>query len=467
MHVREGVSRYPLLAARYQETFHSVICTIHDDDALDHAIAVLPSLIQERRLNAGPGSVLDATSHEVKTLLHLLSMDVSVRCNFAAANIISASVSVDRLNKLSAFHYDSISILSLVSALCLAAKRNPASQPQMTNTILDVLISLMREARLPSDVHRFEETEEFKILCSNAPTFALLVMPFSDIRQFERPADLERLRLEIVNHAYDCLVLKMEEMDDYPLAPNKAFLSVVEEMNIDLTAILLQIGNARSSMPLLFLNLLPVKLGTGIHDELGPNYECFLAVLHLIFTSNVSQLPLNLMVESIRAVVIYHRDNPRGTPPECLDLFVVTQKMLHILSNSLTNFYHSESLAWEDLFQTCILLVQFIFDPDTRSCHSGPVSPRQYPHSLNSPPRLFHGVIIEILNHIQQVSHESHLPFGFAPENYLLSDETKAFLLSIEVKTGEFTRMDKADLLGAFRLLDPSLPPWPLSKEED
>ncbi|KAG6898528.1 hypothetical protein C0993_006207 [Termitomyces sp. T159_Od127] len=419
--------------------------------------------MQERRLGAGTGRDLNATPHEVRTLLHLLSMDVSIRCNVAAANIISTSVSLDRLNKLPAFHYDPVSILDLITALCLAAKRNLTSRSQMTNTILHLLISLIREARLPGGVHR-DEYEEFKILCFNAPALALLVIPFSDIHQFDDRADLERLRLEVVNHAYDCLVSKMEEMDDYLLDPDKAFLSVVEEMNVDLTTTLLQIGNVHSCLPFL-LDLLPVKLGTGLRDESGSNYECFLAFLELVFTPNVSRLPLKFMVNSIRAVIVYHKDDFRGSSPESLDLFVVTEKILQFLSDSLIDFYQSEALAWESLFQTCVTLVLFVFDTNLhRRPQNMPGLPSQ---SYLSAPRLLHGVIIEILNHIQRAGNEARPPVGFVLENFLLSSETKAFLLSIELRAGVYNLTEKTDLLDAFRLLDPSLSPWPYVNEEE
>ncbi|KAG6877367.1 hypothetical protein C0993_008174 [Termitomyces sp. T159_Od127] len=430
-HVPEGVGQHPLLAARYQETFHAVICTIHDDEALDQAIAILPSLIQERRLGVGPGRDLNATPHEVKTLLHLLSMDVSIRCNVAAADIILDSISPDRLNKL------------------------PGEISHMTNTILSLVVSLVRKARLPhQDGH-----EEFEILCVDAPALALLVIPFSNIRQFEDPADLERLRLEAVNHAYDCLVFKMEEMEDYLQTRNKAFLSVVEEINVDLTTTLLQIGNAHSYMPFL-LDLLPVKLGTGINDDLGPNYECFLAVLGLMFTPTVSQLSLKFMVDSIRAVIIYHKDHFRGTPQESLDLFLVTEKLLHILNGSLIDFYHSEGVGWEDLFQTCVALVLFMFDTNLHGSFQNMPGLRTQ-GTYSSVPRLLHGVIIEILNHIRRAGDESRPPADFGRENVLLSDETKAFLLSIEPRAGYYNLTEKNDLLNAFRSLDPSLPPWP------
>ncbi|KAG6874698.1 hypothetical protein C0992_006933 [Termitomyces sp. T32_za158] len=318
----------------------------------------------------------------------------------------------------------------------------------------------MRDTRLPSEMNLHQnETEEFRVLCSNAPILALLVIPFSDIRQFENHVDMERLRLKVVNHAYDCLVSRMEEMGDYLLAPNKAFLSVVEEMDVDITTILLQIGNARSYIPFL-LNLLPIKLGTGIHDDIGANYDCFLVILQLIFTPNVSQLSLKSMVKSIRAVIVYHQNHFRGTLSESLDLFVVTEKILHIMSNSLIDFYHSEGLAWEGLFQTCVLLVQFVFDPNLHeSCQSIARNPLGYCQS--SPPRLLHQVIIEILNSIPRVGYGPHLPAEIRPETFFLSDETKSFLLSIEVKAKDYTRTNKIDLLNAFRLLDPSLPPWP------
>ncbi|KAG6876140.1 hypothetical protein C0993_005354 [Termitomyces sp. T159_Od127] len=454
MHVPEGVGQHPLLAARYQETFHAVICTIHDDEALDQAIAVLPSLIQERRLGAGPGCDLNATPHEVKTFLHLLSIDVSIRCNVAAANIIQDSMSPDRLNKLPGEMYSRQSI-----ALCLSAKRNLASRSHMTNTILRLVASLVRKARFP---HR-NVYEEFEILCVDAPALALLVIPFSNIRQFEDPVDLERLRLEAVNHAYECLVSKMEEMDDYLQAPNKAFLSVVEEMNVDLTSTLLQIGNAHSSVPFL-LDLLPVKLGTGIHDDLGPNYDCFLAVLRLIFNPTVSQLPLKFMVDSIRRVIIYHKDHFHGTPPESMDLFLVTEKLLRILNGSLIDFYHSEGVGWEGLFQTCVALVLFVFNPNL---HRSPQNMSGLPVQCTyySVPRLLHGVIVEILNHIRRAGDEAHPPAGFVSENFLLSKETKAFLLSIELKAGDYNHTEKIDLLNAFRSLDRSLPPWPRVNE--
>ncbi|KAG6874612.1 hypothetical protein C0992_007312, partial [Termitomyces sp. T32_za158] len=419
------------------------------------AIAVLPSLIQERRLGAGSGRDLNATPHEVKTLLHLLSVDVSIRCNIAAANIILDSMSPDRLNKLPAFHYDPISILDLVSALSLSAKRSVASQSPMTNTILGLVVSLLRKARFPHQ----NGQEGFEILCVDAPALALLVTPFSNIRQFEDPVDLERLRLEAVNHAYDCLVFKMEEMDDYLQAPNKAFLSVVEEMDVDLTTTLLQIGNAHSHVPFL-LDLLPVKLGTGIHDDLGPNYQCFLAVLRLIFTPTVSQLSLKFMVDSIRGVIIYHKDHFRGTPQESIDLFLVTEKLLRILNGSLIDFYHSEGVGWEGLFQICVALVLFMFNPNQhRSLQNMPGPPAQF--TCTSVPRLFHGVITEILKHIRRAGEESHPRAGFVPENFLLIKETKAFLLSIELRAGDYDRMEKIHLLNAFRSLDPSLPPWP------
>ncbi|KAG6899813.1 hypothetical protein C0993_006580 [Termitomyces sp. T159_Od127] len=333
--------------------------------------------------------------------------------------------------------------------------RSLASRSHMTNTILGLVNSLVQKARFPhQDGHG-----EFETLCVDAPALALLVVPFSNISQFEDPVDLERLRLEAVNHAYDCLVSKMEEMHDYLQAPHKAFLSVVEEMNVDLNTTLLQIGNAHSNVPLM-LNLLPVKLGTGIHDDLGTNYECFLAVLQLIFTPTVSQLTLKFMVDSIRGVIIYHKDHFCGTPLESRDLFLVTEKLLRILADSLMDSYHSEGVGWEDLFQTCVTLVLSMFDPNL---HGSPqnVQGLRAQYTYPSAPRLLHGVIIEILSHIRRAGDESYPPDDFGPENVLLSNETKAFLLSIELGAGNYNVMEKTDLLNAFRSLDPSLPPWP------
>ncbi|KAG6815668.1 hypothetical protein H0H87_012498 [Tephrocybe sp. NHM501043] len=96
----EETSRQSVLEAQYHSTYHDVICATHDDDALDHATAALPLILDDRRTQSD-GHDIYVTPNEVRTFSHLLSMDVSIRCNLAAADNISRTLVSDKLMRLS------------------------------------------------------------------------------------------------------------------------------------------------------------------------------------------------------------------------------------------------------------------------------------------------------------------------------------------------------------------------------
>ncbi|KAG6843212.1 hypothetical protein H0H87_006904, partial [Tephrocybe sp. NHM501043] len=89
------------LDLKYHKAYHAVVSTTHDDDALDRAVTALASLLRDRRRIAFPGYVASASKQEVDTFKHLLSVDVSTRCNLTAADVIWKSLLPDKLNQLS------------------------------------------------------------------------------------------------------------------------------------------------------------------------------------------------------------------------------------------------------------------------------------------------------------------------------------------------------------------------------
>ncbi|KAG6909779.1 hypothetical protein DXG01_015495 [Tephrocybe rancida] len=439
----EGTGQLKLLALDNHTAFHSVICNTHDDDVLHRAITALPSLILDRKQAASAitGYDLHAIPDEVRTFQHLLSLDVSIRCNLAAASNISASLLYDRFNDLSTLQYQPDSIIDLISALCLSARRSTDSQYHMTNTILHLLSSIMNpKAR---ETHRYSPSD---ILPTKSPIFGLLFMPFIELQLSEAASQREHLRLLVVNHAYHCLnsISDIGHVEDAP-----DLLEVLRALETDISTVLpslVRSWNVHSSVPFL-LTLIPVGLGTGLAYELGPNYLCFVAFVKLIFAPDVSQLSLNSMVEAIRKVIEYHKDNFCGTP-ESLDLFVATHTFLHALGSSIyLKLFHvpGSDLGWSFLFRTCVMLVQFVFDP------------LHHPTVVQvSPPRLLHGVIINILKHLQRVICE--LP-PQALRNFHMPNETQHFLRSIE--TGDaspyrYLEEEKADLLNVLHSIDPS-----------
>ncbi|KAG6828614.1 hypothetical protein H0H87_001481 [Tephrocybe sp. NHM501043] len=410
-----------LLPPEGHAAYHSVISTTHDDDTLHQAITILPSLLDHRRRQAAkedlPEDSLYATDDEGKTFRHLLSLDVSIRCNVAAADNVTKSLLCDHNN-------------------LPAAQRSIASQEHITPPILHLLMSIMSQS-----ARNAYNYNSFDILPKQAPLLGLFFLPFEELQLDEATSShREQLRLQVINHAYHFLfsLSGIEEATDA-----LDLFAPVQAMKVDIPAILsLQVQSWNLQSRPFLLNLVPEGLGMGMVFKITQNYYCFRSLVKLIFTPSISSVTLKDMAEAIHQVILFHRDEFHGTPSESLDLFVVTHGFLQSLSYAISdkNFNHAGSaFGWNALFKTCIMLIHFIFDQ------------RRVPLPTNEfyPPVLLHGVIVTILGQIRRYN---------MAQNFQVPVETQEVLLSIQ--TGEYSEGDKAILLNAFHSIDPSFLPF-------
>ncbi|KAG6915412.1 hypothetical protein DXG01_011615 [Tephrocybe rancida] len=432
-----------LLGMDHHSTFHSVLCTTHDDDVLDQAIVALPSLLEERRRAISPGQTdLCVTEEEYSPSL----------------------------------------IIDLIDTLCVAGRRTSASRPKMTLAMLALLDSITKTQEYglddedggeQSDIVSLKsnttEHQEYELLsnrglqelCAKAPLLALLFMPFEGLQLTGSASDREHLRLQVVNFAYHGLVSQLKDHyleRRYAFSAHEVRFTLLRLLGsvVDIPAVfhLRFYRKPTSEMPIL-LALIPTPFGTGRSTK-GPNHNCHMAILQMIFTPTISRLSLDTMVGGIRHIAHYHKDHFPGTHLESLDIFLATQKCLQFLGAAL-DFYHEEKpgTKWDSLFDVCGQLVQHLmFDSRHHPYYFGTSVHTLKTPTGPSPPRLLHVPIVLILQDMRRMGCQL----------LKLSDDTRSFLLSIETgkdRAKYYSDSEKVQLLNAFRDLDPSLPPYP------
>ncbi|KAG6848635.1 hypothetical protein H0H93_015321 [Arthromyces matolae] len=360
------------LDKKQHASFHSALCEITDDDVLDKAVAALPSLLDDRRRNAVAGQKLYAASFEVKTLQHLLSIDVSVRCNLAAAAYICTSLCEDRFKHLPAIWYTPKSVIDLIDALCLAAERHHETSTQMSKSILLLLDSLL----VQTTPECMDGRDSYDCI-PDVPLLTLLFTPFACL-PLENPLDCEHVRSQVVDHVYRTLSRTMADAGDSsskfkfsnPQEPTISCLYLLlVEMGMNFASCTmfeifpLQTWNQRSTTPFL-LNIMPHK-HLGKSD--GEHYDVFKALIPVIFTSGISRVRLFDVVNGVRIFIEYHRDKIVGDSAMSLDLFLATDiflSTLHVsLLNDETSNLSTRPFLCYHLSETCLCFIQHLFDP--------------------------------------------------------------------------------------------------------
>ncbi|KAG6828663.1 hypothetical protein H0H87_001352 [Tephrocybe sp. NHM501043] len=443
------VGERQLLAPKHHATYHAIICRLHDDNVLDQAIAALPSLIEERKRAMPRGEPLNVEEKEVETFKHLLSMDASAQCNLLAAKTIVTALTYDHVNRLPVFRFKPSLMVALIDTLRVAAQRNATSGSEMALATLHLLESSMGRASVfdqDESINPHPFNSSFRALCTRAPLLGLLFVPFNELKLYEKTSELDRVRLQVLNFAYDGLVSEM--MTRYR-DKDKDLTSQLSWYMRDTDVVYCFHDMLRlrliSDTPFL-LSLNPVKLGHEMQMKLGSNYDCYHSILDLIFTPDLSQISLNLLARSVCDIVEYHRDHFDGTVVESIDLFMETRDIFDLLNNALDNFIEEkeggmrEHGGWQLLVDTSVLLLDFLFDG-----RHATLLLEQF-----SPPLYFHRSIVKTLRQVQKLSKGSSAP---------VSEKTRAFLSAIEAGDHDF-EMDKFELLNAFRMLDPLLPEW-------
>ncbi|KAG6879942.1 hypothetical protein C0992_009300 [Termitomyces sp. T32_za158] len=168
----------PSLSNEIHYRFYAAICATHNDDAVDQAVAAIPSLIEERRLSVPQCfawkfmNLIPATQEEIRAFLHLLSTDVSPRANLAIATSIATTLTKGL--PYGSYVYEDQDTVDFVRALLQAAKRHDAPQPTIAAAIAKLL--WYRDGR----AHDVEYDRSFEDLCSQDPFLALLAVPFHE-----------------------------------------------------------------------------------------------------------------------------------------------------------------------------------------------------------------------------------------------------------------------------------------------
>ncbi|KAG6836781.1 hypothetical protein H0H93_003373 [Arthromyces matolae] len=152
---------------------YELICASHDDDAVEQAVSAIPSLIEERResfLTIGTSlSSIPPAQEEIDTLYHLLSPDVSLRANIAAADSLAVTLTVRHPRPV--YAYDQEKSLKFIQLLLAVKKRLDVPNAIIASAMARLLH--FRKGPFTSEVN-----ECFEYICSRNPFLALLAVPY-------------------------------------------------------------------------------------------------------------------------------------------------------------------------------------------------------------------------------------------------------------------------------------------------
>ncbi|KAG6848047.1 hypothetical protein H0H93_003874, partial [Arthromyces matolae] len=427
--------RHTSLDQKHIASFYRALRDAPDEETLDKAIQALPSLLLNTKRSSPKGPIY-ATHEEVLTLQYLLSLDLSVRFNLAAAEHISTSVSCDDSHDLPAVLYPLSDVADLIDALCVAGERDTATHLEMTKAIAYVLDSVMAQVPLVSNLFSGP---------AKSPLFALLFVPF-----FSLPLDprhQQHVQLRVVNHVYRGF---QDMLEGYSVLHRKpevySIVYIADQVGLSLLTVeQLNTYDVQSRVPFL-LNILPSNL-----DKEDPNnnqsvsFRWFRSFVELYF-SPTTELQLQVVVESVHEVVkFYHRNRSYFSKTRSHNLFATTEFIVGTLKASLNRWKHEKATYWRPVFEACLPILRHMFPTeqitelydatDLRWCLQ---------------------IVIPVLKHIMQM-----VPFAQLQKDFLLPSDLKDILRS-ETANAVLRRVDDsqvkgAELLEIFRSIDPSL----------
>ncbi|KAG6836653.1 hypothetical protein H0H93_005323, partial [Arthromyces matolae] len=427
------------LDKKHLTSFYCALRDITDEETLDKAIQALPALLSNTK-RSSPGQPIDGTHDEVLMLRFLLSLDLSVKFNLAAAEHISASVCFDYSHKLPAIFYPSSDVADLIDALCFAGQRDTATHHRMTETIFHLLTSIMAQA---DDFFSQAVPANMK-----SPLFALLYVPF--FRLPLHPRHQQHVQLQVVNHVYRHLQDSLAEDYENIFQPRSFFLFHIRSQmgNKIKTLIPLELWSmydVQSRVPF-FLNILPINL-----EKENPSHTQSISFIWFqsfirLCCSQLAELPLQVVVGSVHEVVQYYRrTRPYFSKTRSRNLFATIEFIIDTLETSLAYRNSERASDWLSVFEACLLIIRDIFPTeqimelhdatDLRGCLR---------------------IVIPILKHIMQM-----VPFAQLQDDFLLPSDLKDILRS-ETANAVLRRVDDsqvkgAELLEICRSIDPSL----------